>query len=128
MNNYNELMVVKEMDKIAIDNLDIIINELQYTHICVYPSDLVQFTVIPQQKRRFYECLSKTAMRMGKKGFFNNGVTTCWGNWGLETGLIKIATQLPTDSYSTAWSDPLSFRSEGDANKIRSYMKLKAFW
>lgn len=116
------------MDKSAIDNLNVIINELQYTHICLYTPDLVQFTVIPRQKRKYYDCLSKAAMRMGKKGFFNNGATTCWGSWGLETGLIKIATQLPTDISGAAWSDPLSFRKEGDADKIRSYMKLKAFW
>jgi len=104
--------------------------KLQYPHVCLDYGDYVQFTTIPIQKKNFYECPSKSAMRIGKRGFLvNNGTqTTIWAShWGADHNQIKIAFNLPSDT-TKGWSDLMSFSEEDSVMKIYKMMKLRAFW
>lgn len=114
------------MNKLKINNLTEIIN-LNYPHICINMRDLLQFSNIPERRKEFYPCTSKQFIYMGKFGFFNNGQTSCWADFHIETGYIKIAEHQPVDIY-TGWLDTMSFKEVGSPISIYKFMKLKAFW
>lgn len=114
------------MNKLEIDNL-IEIVKLEYPHICLHPHDLVQFTTIPAQNRKYYPCLTKSQRQAGKRGHFNNGKTLCWASWFVKLGYIKVAFKDPSNVLGGAWSEELSFQEEGTPLKIYKLIKLKAF-
>ncbi len=117
----NEVKVL-EMDKQAISNLYEIV-KLGYPHICLNIHDFKQFTNIPARDREFYR------IRRGgsKQGFFNNGRTCCWADWGQEMGHIKISIANPVD-LTKGWTDPMPFEQKDSPLQIYRFMKLKAFW
>jgi len=117
------------MDAIEIANLTEIM-KLQYSHVCLNYGDLTQFTIIPAQKKNYYECPSRAARIAGKRGFIINasgGQTMCWSDWRMDHCMVKIAFNIPADT-TKGWSDPMPFKTEEDVMKIYKIMKLKAFW
>ena len=115
------------MNLIQIENLRLII-DLQYPHICLHPDDLVQFTNIPWESKRFYP-LKGRGNWWEKKGFFHNGKTTVWATLGMKRNRVKIADkEIPTLTHGAYWSTDFSFEEEDGGRLVQRMMKLKAFW
>jgi len=118
-----EIITMKQLE---IDNLSKII-KLEYPHICLHPFDLMTFTNIPVYNKGYYPITYRRGTIYGKKGWFNNGRTTCWSEYTVKPGHIKIANTMPTDS-STGWYPEMSFQEPDSVDKIIRLLRLKAFW
>lgn len=110
-----------------LNNLITIIGH-QYSHICLNYLDITDLLRIPSVKRGFYEIFSRKERGIGKRGWFNNGKTTCWINYWIPSGHLKIAAETDPTNTETGWFSEMSFQEEGSPEKISKTLKLKAFW